>query len=145
MSATATQPSAKGKEATDPLAALAADVKTLGEVLTADVKALAEAVSELRSKPSAAVTADQEKYLLSRGWRQIPEGERHHPEKGWIDPTKPYPKAEEKKVQIAVRKLPDGSEKPIHQTYVQPAAWPVSLKDAVATQRERDREAAKKR
>jgi len=144
MSATATQASPKGKEAADPLALLAADVKALGELLTADVKALGEAVQELRAAPSPSALADQEKYLRSRGWKQLPEGERPN-DKCWLDPTKPYPRDEERKVKIAERKQPDGSSKDVFQTYVQPAAWPLTLKDAVAIQRERDREAAKKR
>jgi hypothetical protein len=75
-------------------------------------------------------------YLLFHGWK--PDGDPYEEYTLWLDPTSPA--AEEKKmVTYAKKKMPNGTEVELKRLHVTMPALPVLRKEAVATQRARDR------
>lgn len=80
-------------------------------------------------------------YLLAKGWK--PDGDPRKPGCGWLDPQKPKQERKEERVILEVE-LPDGSKEQRKGLFVTPAAFPVSLHEAVSLQVDRDDASAKK-
>jgi hypothetical protein len=88
------------------------------------------------------VTAESDPvaYLMAKGW--TPDGQPGASGCQWYDPTQPKAQKVEE-VKIGVRKN-GNREDPIIQKRITPKAWPLSLADAVQTQKARDAAAARK-
>ena len=83
--------------------------------------------------PDSAV--DPVGYLLAKGWR--PNGNPRKPDCGWYDPAQPRKETSEKRVILTITN-PDGSKDKREGLFVTPAAFPISMHEAVCCQVDRD-------
>jgi hypothetical protein len=90
-----------------------------------------------RRKAAAPPPDSDAAYLLSKGWR--PESDPAAGPTRWFCPLAPAADAYDR-VRVGERKLPGGRREPVYQTWITPAAWPLTEAEAVALQRGRDAE-----
>jgi hypothetical protein len=100
--------------------------------------------SELRDEDTAIDVAAEVDYLIDRGWKKVALGDSANPLKRWLDPNTGKP---DRKV-LVVPESRDAAGRvktpAVYQNYCGVPPWYYNRREAVAEQRDRDREAVAK-